>query len=78
MHIGVAGIGYKKNDIEFIKAFIVVKKGLRVTENEIIMHCNRYLADYKIPNSIEFVEFLPKNALGKIIKKSLRDMVMQQ
>ena len=74
----VAVIGYKKNDIEFIKAFIVVKKGLRVTENEIIMHCNRYLADYKIPNSIEFVEFLPKNALGKIIKKSLRDMVMQQ
>ena len=73
-----AVIGYKKNDIEFIKAFIVQKKGLRITENEIIIQCNRFLADYKIPNSIEFVEFLPKNALGKIIKKSLMDMVMQQ
>ena len=72
-----AVIGYKKDNNEFIKAFIVPKKGVKVTENEIIMQCNRFLADYKIPNSIEFKEFLPKNALGKIIKKSLLDMVKQ-
>jgi long-chain acyl-CoA synthetase len=74
----VAVLGYKKEDIYYIKAFIVPKKGVKVTEAEILTLCNRSLADYKIPNSIEFVEFLPKNALGKIMKKPLMERVMAQ
>ena len=53
------------------KACIVVKRGENLTENEIIEFCKKKLAEYKIPNSFLFRASLPKNAVGKIVKKQL-------
>ncbi|MEW6200709.1 MAG: long-chain-fatty-acid--CoA ligase [bacterium] len=58
---------------EEVKAFVVPKIGETVTEEEIISHCNRHLADFKVPKSVEFVIGLPSSAVGKSLKRLLRD-----
>jgi long-chain acyl-CoA synthetase len=55
---------------EIPKAFIVLKKGIQVTEEELLKYCEKNLAPYKIPK-IVFMPELPKNATGKIMKKEL-------
>ena len=59
--------------IERVHALIVLKKGERATGNEIIEFCKQRLARYKAPKSVEFVESLPKNPQGKILKRELRE-----
>jgi long-chain acyl-CoA synthetase len=58
--------------VERVHAVIVVKSGQSVTSNEIIAFCKDNLARYKAPRSVEFIETLPKNPQGKILKKELR------
>jgi long-chain acyl-CoA synthetase len=55
---------------EVPKAFIALKPGLTATEEELAEHCKANLAPYKLPK-IAFVEELPKNPTGKIMKKEL-------
>ncbi|MEX2707455.1 MAG: hypothetical protein Q6352_019715 [Candidatus Freyrarchaeum guaymaensis] len=55
------------------KAFIVLKEGETATEQEIIDYCKERLAGYKKPTKVEFVNSLPKSAVGKILRKVLRD-----
>jgi len=60
---------------ETVKAFIVLKpeyKG-KVTEQEIIQFCKERLAAYKVPRLVEFRDELPKSAVGKILRRILRD-----
>lgn len=57
---------------EKIKVYVVVKPGMEISAAELITYCRRYLAEYKIPSEIEFSERLPKNILGKVLKKELR------
>lgn len=52
-------------------AFVVKKKESLLTEEEIIEYCKLFLARYKIPQKIEFIEKLPRNATGKIQKNQL-------
>ncbi len=59
---------------EEIKAYVVLKEGEKVTEEEIIKHCQEHLAKYKTPKFIEFVEGLPRNPIGKIMRKELREL----
>ncbi len=59
---------------ETVKAFIVPKKGEQLTEEEVIAYCKKNLASYKVPKKFEFVEELPKSAVGKILRRKLRDM----
>ncbi len=54
------------------KAFVVLKPGMRLTEEELIEHCRKLLAKYKIPKQVEFLPELPKNAAGKILKRELK------
>ncbi len=54
-----------------VKAFLVLKENHRVSSEEIIAFCRGKLARYKTPRIIEFVDFLPKNFLGKVIKRNL-------
>ena len=68
--VGVVGIPSLVG--EKIKAF-VVKKG-DITSEEVIEHCKENLLDYKIPEEIEFIEELPKNIIGKVLRKELRKM----
>jgi acyl-CoA synthetase (AMP-forming)/AMP-acid ligase II len=52
------------------KAFVVAN-GL--SEEDVVAHCKRLLANYKVPRQVEFVEALPRNASGKVLKRVLRD-----
>ncbi|PTQ54438.1 MAG: O-succinylbenzoic acid--CoA ligase [Hydrogenibacillus schlegelii] len=58
---------------EAVKAVVVLKPGHAATEEELIAFCREHLASYKKPRSVEFVEELPKNAYGKVLKRELRD-----
>jgi long-chain acyl-CoA synthetase len=58
---------------ETVKAFIVLKTGVAATDKEIIDFCKTKLAPYKVPKLIEFRTELPKSAVGKILRKILRD-----
>ncbi|SDM73049.1 Acyl-CoA synthetase (AMP-forming)/AMP-acid ligase II [Fictibacillus solisalsi] len=57
---------------EAVCAAIVLKEGQIITEQEIKEYCKANLASYKKPSIIHFVNTLPKNAYGKIMKKELR------
>jgi long-chain acyl-CoA synthetase len=57
---------------ERIKAFVVLKPGERSSIPEIIDYCKKNLTKYKVPKYVEFVEDLPKSAVGKILRKELR------
>jgi acyl-CoA synthetase (AMP-forming)/AMP-acid ligase II len=59
--------------VERVHAVVVKKEGVDVTDKEIITLCREKLAKYKAPKSVEFVEALPKNPAGKILKRELRD-----
>lgn len=52
---------------------IVVKKDPNLCAPEIITHCRKYLTGYKIPKVIEFTDDLPKTAVGKVLRRVLRE-----
>jgi len=58
---------------ESVKAFIVLKHGKMVDEQEVIDFCKRHLASYKKPRAIEFVSSIPKNPSGKTLKRLLKE-----
>ncbi len=58
---------------ETVKACIVLKTGETATEEEIITFCREKLAAYKVPKKVEFRDSLPKSAVGKVLRKILRD-----
>jgi acyl-CoA synthetase (AMP-forming)/AMP-acid ligase II len=58
---------------EALRAIVVVKPGLEVSEAELIELARRDLASYMKPKAVEFVDELPKGPTGKILKRELRD-----
>jgi long-chain acyl-CoA synthetase len=61
---------------EIVKADILLKTEFSVTQEELLEFCSQKLAVYKIPHTINFVEFIPKNTTGKVLKKVLRDQAV--
>jgi long-chain acyl-CoA synthetase len=57
---------------ETIKACVVLKAGESASEEEIITFCREKLAAYKVPKIVEFRQDLPKSAVGKVLRKILR------
>jgi long-chain acyl-CoA synthetase len=57
---------------ETVKAFVVLKPGETAKEAEIIDFCRQKLTKYKVPTVVEFRDSLPKSAVGKILRKTLR------
>lgn len=57
---------------EVPKAFVVLKEGSKITEDELRYFCREHLAHFKIPHYFEFIPVLPKNRAGKIDKEKLR------
>jgi fatty-acyl-CoA synthase len=53
------------------KAFIVLKSGASIDQGAVISHCLKNLAKFKVPQSVEFIDALPRNATGKVLKRSL-------
>ncbi|MBE3557183.1 MAG: AMP-binding protein [Firmicutes bacterium] len=58
---------------EDVVAFVVLRSGASVTPQALYDFCRQRLADYKCPRHILFVDALPRNAMGKVIKAELRD-----
>jgi acyl-CoA synthetase (AMP-forming)/AMP-acid ligase II len=59
---------------EEIKVFVVLKQGQSCTEAEIIEFCKQHLPTFKQPKKVQFIEALPKNMLGKILRVDLRKL----
>ncbi len=54
-------------------AFIVVRSGHTLTESQIIDYCKQNLAKFKVPKAVTFIDALPRNAAGKVLKRVLRE-----
>jgi fatty-acyl-CoA synthase len=62
------------DDEEFgqrLKAFVVTTEGEDLSEDEIRSHVKAHLANYKVPREVEFLDSLPRNSTGKVLKKEL-------
>jgi fatty-acyl-CoA synthase len=59
-------------------AIIVRKAGQTLEEGDIIRHCLGKLAKFKVPQSVAFVDVLPRNATGKVLKRELRTQFVGQ
>jgi acyl-CoA synthetase (AMP-forming)/AMP-acid ligase II len=57
---------------EIVKAYVVPRPGPVPTFEDLVEFCGKYLASYKKPREIEFVADLPRNSMGKIMKRDLR------
>ena len=57
---------------EAVKAIVAVREGHEATETGVIDFCAESLAGFKLPKSVEFVEALPRNAAGKVLRRELR------
>jgi len=62
---------------EAVHAMIVLRPGMRTSEKEIVEFCKQHMASYKKPRSIQFVDFIPRNSMGKIVKQELRDQYLK-
>ncbi|HPC46844.1 MAG TPA: AMP-binding protein, partial [Deltaproteobacteria bacterium] len=59
--------------IELVTAVIVPKKGSSLTEKDVVAHCKERLAGFKCPKRVLFLDKLPKNPSGKILKRELKE-----
>jgi long-chain acyl-CoA synthetase len=70
LEVGVAGIP-DPNRGETVKAWVVLKPGESLTEEELRAFCKQSLAPYKVPTHVEFRSELPKTTVGKILRREL-------
>jgi fatty-acyl-CoA synthase len=63
---------------EAVKAVVVLRDGASASAEEIIEFCRRDLAGFKSPRSVDFVDALPRNPTGKILKRVLREPYWQE
>lgn len=69
--VAVVGVPHPKW-LEVAKAFVVLKKGQKLTAEEIVAHCQQWLAKFKLPKEVEFISELPRTPPGKVLKRDLR------
>ena len=60
---------------ESLAAFVVREPGQTLTAEEVVAHCRESLADYKRPKQVLFVDELPRNPTGKVLKRVLRETI---
>jgi len=70
--VGVAGVPDATKG-EAVKAWVVRRTGMSVSEDELRAFCREQLAPYKVPSRIEFRSELPKTMIGKVLRRALRD-----
>jgi long-chain acyl-CoA synthetase len=79
LEAGVAAIPHpEKAGQEALKAWIVLRPGMTVTEQELIAHCESKLARYEVPTRFAFLNELPKTAVGKTLRRELVQMELAE
>jgi long-chain acyl-CoA synthetase len=74
--VGVAGLPDRMRG-ERAKAWIVLRPGHKLAQSEIKAYCRERLAAYKVPSHYEFVAELPKSGAGKVLRRVLREMELE-
>jgi long-chain acyl-CoA synthetase len=69
--VAVIGVAHPHSG-EAVKAYVVVRDGISVDEEDIIAHCEANLARYKCPQKVMFVDELPQTTTGKVVRAALR------
>lgn len=59
------------------KAIVVSRPGHEVSEAEILEYCRNNLAKIKLPKSVDFLEELPRNPIGEVLRRILKDKYWQ-
>lgn len=59
---------------ETVKAYVALKPGASLSEEEVIAYCRENLAAYKVPRSIVFIDAIPKTTVGKILRRAVREL----
>ena len=72
LECGVVGVPHERSG-ETVKAVIVLKDP-SITKDDVVKYCRTQLTGYKIPRQIVFVDSLPKTAVGKILRRELKDI----
>ena len=57
---------------EAVKAYVVVRPGASMEEDEVIAHCESHLARYKCPQKVVFVDEIPQGLGGKVLRRALQ------
>ncbi len=70
--VAVIGVPHERWG-ETVKAIVVLRAGHTATQPEIIAFAKERLASYKCPTSVDFIDVLPRNPSGKVLKKDLRE-----
>jgi fatty-acyl-CoA synthase len=77
--VEVAVVGVEDEEFgERLKAFVVRAEGAEIAEDDLKAHVKANLAAYKTPREIEFMDELPRNATGKVLKRELRSRDAQR
>ena len=78
LEVGVAAIPHpERTGQEALKAWVVVKPGMTLTQDELIAHCEQSLAGYEIPRRFAFIDELPKTIVGKTLRRELVRLEME-
>ena len=72
---GVLGVPHP-HDGEAVKAYVVLAEGATADEDELVEHCLDYMARYKCPSKIVFVDELPRNPAGKLMRRELEGTIL--
>ena len=72
-NVALAAVGKQPDEMkgEIAKAYVVLKEGMTLTEQNMIDFCRKSLAAYKCPRKIQFVDDVPKTSTGKIMRREL-------
>ena len=72
MEVAVIGVPDEKWG-ESVKAVVVLKPGAEASEEDIIAYARERIGGFKLPKSVDFIPALPRNATGKVLRRSLRE-----